>query len=295
MRILKRSAAVVFVATLWCASAATGRAEPARPLRILTSFYPAYITTLNIVEDTAGVDVECMTPPTVGCLHDYQLTPGDLIKLSQADIVVANGAGMEAFIDKVLQQLPRLKVVDASQGISLAFGGNPHVWVAISGAIAQTHTVARALAEADPAHAALYAKNASVYAAKLERLRAKMHTALDHLSHRDIVTFHEAFPYFAKEFGLHIVGVVEREPGSEPNARELADTIAMLKSHQAEAVFAEPQYPAKCAEVIHRETGIPIGLLDPVVTGPRDPAAAREAYLRAMEQNLAVLVRTLSG
>ena len=73
---LERRAVVVFVAALWCASVAIGRAELVRPLRILTSFYPTYVTTLNIVGDTVGVDVECLMPPTIGCLHDYQLPLG---------------------------------------------------------------------------------------------------------------------------------------------------------------------------------------------------------------------------
>ena len=59
------------------------------------------------------------------------------------------------------------------------------------------------------------------YIVKLEAQRDKMHKSLDNVKNRDIVTFHEAFPYFAKEFNLNIVGVIEREPGSAPSAKEL--------------------------------------------------------------------------
>jgi zinc transport system substrate-binding protein len=275
------------------AAVPVGRAGE-RPLRVLTSFYPMYVMTLNIVGDTPGVAVECLARPSVGCLHDYQLTPGDLVALSRADVFVVNGAGMETFLDKAARQCPGLRVVEATRGIRLAGDGNPHLWVSISGAVEETEAIARGLAAADPAHATAYESNAANYVAKLDRLRAEMHAALDGLAHRDIITFHEAFPYFAGEFKLNIVGVVEREPGSEPNARELADTIKLVRESGARAIFAEPQYPAKSAGVIQRETGVQVSTLDPAATGDRDPARARDSYLRTMEQNLRVLTKALA-
>jgi len=270
-------------------------AAQAKTVEILTSFYPMYVSTLNVVGDTPGVNVTCLTPPIVGCLHDYSLSPGDMKKLAGADIFVVNGAGMESFLDKVVKQLPSLEIIEASKGIRLAFDDNPHVWVSISGAIQQVKNIAAGLAKADPERAANYKKNADAYIAKLEALRKEMHAALDGIKNRNIITFHEAFPYFAREFKLNVVGVIEREPGSEPSARELASTIETVKKQNVHALFAEPQYPMKSAKVIEKETGVPVWILDPVVTGPRDPAKARDAYLVAMRQNLEVLRKALSS
>ena len=264
-----------------------------KPLHVLCSFYPMYVMALNVVGDTPGVEVECLTEPIVGCLHDYQLTPGNLKTIATADVFIANGAGMETFINKALQQSPNLNVVEASKGIRLVDNDNPHVWVSISGAIAETENIAQGLASADPEHAAAYAENASGYIRRLEKLRGEMHAALDPLKNRNIITFHEAFPYFASEFNLRIAGVVERAPGSEPSAGELAKTIELVRKSNVRALFAEPQYPAKSAEVIHRETGVPVSILDPAVTGPREPAKARDSYLETMEANLKVLVNAL--
>ena len=161
-----------------------------KPLRILTSFYPIYVMTLNVVGETPGVRVECMSEPVVGCLHDYQLTPADLKALGAADIFVINGAGMETFVEKALKQSPHLKVIEATKGMKLAFADNPHVWVSIGGAMEETRAIARGLAEADPAHAAAYLANAAAYEARLEKLRREMHAALDGLKHREIITFH---------------------------------------------------------------------------------------------------------
>jgi zinc transport system substrate-binding protein len=285
---LKHAAATVAVSLLGMCGAS------AKPLEILTSFYPMYVTTLNVVGETPGVNVTCLTEPFVGCLHDYSLTAEDMKKLAGADIFVANGAGMESFIDKAVKQSPSLKVVEASKGMKLAFEDNPHVWVGVSGAIGQVKNIAAGLAAADPDHAEEYRKNAAAYVAKLETLRTEMHAALDGLKNRDIFTFHEAFPYFSSEFKLNIVGVIEREPGAAPNAKELAGTIDLVRKQKVHALFAEPQYPSSSAKVIERETGVPVSILDPVVTGPREPDKARDAYLTAMRKNLGVLQKALS-
>ena len=265
----------------------------AKPLRVLASFYPMYVMALNVIGDTPGVNVECMTEPITGCLHDYQLTPANLKTLAASDVFIANGAGMETFIEKAVKQSPHLKVIEASKGIKLESDDNPHVWVSISGAMQQTKNIAKGLAAADPAHAADYAKNAASYMARLDALRQKMHAALDGLKNRDIITFHEAFPYFASEFNLKIAGVIEREPGSEPSAGELAKTIQIVRKSKVKALFAEPQYPSKSANVIKNETGVPVSILDPAVTGPRKPAKARDSYINTMEANLKVLQKAL--
>lgn len=289
---MSRSLCWLFRALLMlCAAPSLLVAAPAaQPFKILCSFYPIYVMALNVAGDIPHTQVECLAEPFVGCLHDYQLTPADLKTLGSASVFVANGAGMESFLEKALSQVPTLKVIEATKGMELAFNNNPHAWLSITGAIQETRTIARGLAAVDPGNAVAYLTNANRYAARLEELGRKMHAALDPLSGREIITFHEAFPYFAREFNLKIVGVVEREPGSEPSAGELAQTIRTVRSSKVKALFAEPQYSAKSAEIIHRETGVPVRFLDPAVTGPREPAAARDAYVAAMEKNQAALL-----
>ncbi len=271
------------------------KSATSKTLTIVTSFYPMYIATMNIAKDVPGVKVMNMTPPITGCLHDYQLNPDDLKTLGEAQIFVVNGAEMEAFMDKVIQQLPDLKIVEASKGIPLIEGegeegDNPHVWVSISDAMQQVKNISAQLATLDPDHAAQYNANTAVYVDKLEALRVKMHQSLDSVKKRDIITFHEAFPYFAREFNLNIVTVIEREPGSEPSAAELAGTIDTVKKSKIKALFAEPQYPAKAADAIARESGAKVYILDPAVTGTMEP----DAYLTIMESNLKVLEEALN-
>ena len=258
------------------------------PLRIVTSFYPIHIAVLNVARNVPGVEVINLTPPITGCLHDYSMTPQDLRTLARADAFVINGLGMESFLDEAVKRLPYLRVVDASRGIK-PLDDNPHVWVSVTLAIQQVQNIADALEEFDPDHAERYRANADAYIARLDALRRRMSEGLDGVKNRNIVTLHEAFPYFAREFGLRVVAVIEREPGSEPSARELAQTIDIVRQTGAPALFAEPQYPAKAIDTIAAETGAKVYTLDPAVTGPMEPGA----YLGIMETNLETLMAAL--
>lgn len=251
-----------------------------------------HIMVKNIVAGIPGVEAVNLTGTQTGCLHDYSLTTADMKAIEGASAFVANGGGMESFLLEVAKSYPKLPIIDASEGIELVkdeAGLNPHVFVSIRLAAIQVRNIARRLGEIDAPRAEAYKKNGEVYAAKLESLAKKMHEGIDPLPNKKIITFHEAFTYFSAEFGLQIVGVVEREPGSEPSAGELADSVKLVESKGVRALFAEPQYPAASAETIARETGAKVYALDPAVTGADDP----DAYIKAMESNLAVLEEAL--
>ena len=280
-------------------------------LKVVTSFYPVYTAALNLVDGVPGVDLQNLTQPTTGCLHDYQLTPEDMIAMEGADVLVVNGAGMESFLTKVLESYPSVGLITASDGIALIEEehdhsheghdhaaeahsheeeGNPHVWVSISNYMQYVQNIADGLSNADPDHRAVYQINAQKYLAKLTELKTKMHGALDSLPNRGIVTFHEAFGYFAEEFDLQVEAVIEREPGTDPTVQELIETVDKIEESGCRALFAEPQYEARLAETISAETGAKVYTLDPCVSGEYD----KDAYLKAMEENLKQLVEALS-
>jgi zinc transport system substrate-binding protein len=294
-------------------------------LSIVTSFYPIYISTLNIVKDVPNVELINMTKAQTGCLHDYQLTPQDLKILEKADIFVANGAGMESFLDKIISQYSSLNIIEASDGIELLEDSyhedddhdhdgdgiadhdasehaeaetehhheeNPHVWVSISNNIQQVKNIAKELSTLDPENSAKYQSNANEYIQKLEALKVEMHESLNTISNKNIVTFHEAFPYFAKEFDLNIVGVILVEPDSEPSAKEIEETIKIIKENNIKALFTEPQYSSKVVETIANETGAQIFTLDPVVTGEANEGSYDD-YINKMKENLKTLKEAL--
>jgi len=282
---------ILSILLMVCFFASVGvAASEVKEIKIVASFYPMYIMAKNVTRDVPGVSVQNLTPPLTGCLHDYTVTTNDMKKLADAQVFVANGAGMESFLDRIVTGYPNIKIVQLAGGIPLIKGegnegDNPHVWVSIFNAMIQVKNLGKEMEEFDPIHKELYAKNTANYVDKLEALSQKMHSELVLYKGRSIITFHEAFPYFAQEFGFKIVAVVEREPGSEPSAKELADTIELVKKNGIPALFSEPQYPAAAAGIIAKETGAKVYVLDPAVTGPDD----YNAYINIMENNLATL------
>ncbi len=281
--------------------------EDEEKLTIITSFYPIYLHAINIAQDIPGVKVVNMTQPQTGCLHDYQLSPEDIKTLDTADVFIVNGGGIESFMDKVLEQLDEMPIIDASEHIELieedhpGHGDaeddhdhefNPHVWVSVTGAIQQVDQIAKELAILDPNNKEHYEKNASEYIGKLEELKAEMHASLDDIPNKKIVTFHEAFSYFAQEFDFNIVGTIVTETGAEPSAKELSQIIEDIKEHDVKAVFTEPQFTSKAASLIAQEAGVGLYTLDPIVTsGPT--LEEKDEYIKTMKENLKTLEEAL--
>lgn len=288
-------------------------------LNIVTSFYPLYISTINITKDIPNVTVTNMTKSQTGCLHDYQLTPQDLKTLENADVLVVNGAGMESFLDNIISQYPNLQIVDATKGLSLLEDDihshddhdhnhntedehseddghdheyNAHVWVSVTGNIEEVKNISSQLEDLNPENKEAYETNTNTYVTKLENLKNEMHTELDSLTNRNIITFHESFPYFAEEFNLNIAGVIVIEPDSEPSAKEIEEIINTIKSKNIKALFTEPQYSSKVAETIATETGTTVYELDPIVTGDSTPDSYDD-YIIKMKKNLDILKEAL--
>lgn len=290
-------------------------------LRLLTSFYPIYIMGLNIVDGVDGVEIDCMASEQTGCLHDFQLKTDDMMKIEKSDGFIINGAGMEGFISEVAERSSNVNIIDSSTGIELLPTSehshehdedehdenedeheheheheghhhgdcNSHIWVSVDNYIKQVDNIANGIIELDPQHADEYRKNADIYINKLTKLKSKMETELKDISDNRIITFHEAFDYFAEEFGLSIESVIEREPGSEPNAKELAEIITLVNETDIKALFVEPQYPKSSADIIANETNAKVYTLDPGVSGEMN----KDAYINMMEKNLTVLKEAL--
>lgn len=263
-------------------------------LKIVTSFYPIYISTLNVVDGISGIEVVNLTDKRVGCLHDYQLTTDNMKTLATANVLIINGGGMEEFLDKVRKENPKLKIIDATKGADIEWladeeGVNSHVWMNIHYNIEEVSKIAEQLAAIDSEHASFFNTNARLYEEKLLHLESEIHTLIDDLQTRDIVTFHEAFPYFAKEFHLNIVASIEATPGHSPNPQEIAEIIEKIKPLQRKVIFTEPQYSPEAAEMIAYETGAQIFTLDPIVTGE----ANKDAYIKAMQKNARTLREAL--
>lgn len=273
--------------------------------RIVTSFYPIYIAALNIVDGAKNIKLENLASPETGCLHDYQLKTSDMKKLEQADVFVANGAGMESFLDKVLKERSDLPLITATDGIELLESDddhlghedhdhedhdhdeefNPHVWMNLDKYMQQVEIIADQLAVLNPENAQVYRTNAAAYNKKISDLKQEMTTQLSGMKAQNIVILHDAFAYFADEFHLNVVASVEVESEQGLSAKEIKALIETVKSSQANMLFAEKQYSGNVGKTIEAETGISSYVWDSCVTGDMNP----DAYLNAMRENANIL------
>ena len=265
-------------------------------LRVLTSFLPIYLFARNVTGDAPGVVVEMMLPASLGCPHDYSLSPGDMRKIAGARLFLANGLGMEEFLGAPVRRAnPAIRVVETASSVpplrsERGHGGiNPHTWVSPRNAVAQVRAIEEALSEASPENRPVFRRNADAYVGRLDSLVREFGDAAGRLRNRNVVTFHNVFDYLARDLGLTVVGYVEETPGQEPSAGEMRDLIRAIREKKAAAVLAEPQYPGRLAAMVAAESGVPLLVLDPVSTG----STALTTYEDVMRKNLRTLTEAL--
>ena len=123
-------------------------------------------------------------------------------------------------------------------------------------------------------------------------LDAELREKLSGLEKNGIVTFHEAFPYFAKAYGLEVLAVVNKEPGETLNAKPMAELIEAVKALGLPPLFTEPQYEELNARILAQETGSQVYSLDPVVTGPEEDVPL-DLYEQIMRKNAETLLEAL--
>lgn len=273
-------------------------------LKVLCTVYPIYLFTKTVAAGS-NLQVDLMLSANTGCPHDYSLTPQDMQKIAAADVLVANGLGLEEFLGEPIRRAnPKVKVIDASAGIREIIlmgedkeeghrhtGPNPHLFADPKMVAQMVQRIAAGLATVDPANVPLYAANAKAYSDKMEQLANEMAAAAKTFPSRKIVTEHAIFDYLARDTGLEVVAVVEEAPGQAPSAAQMLEIVKTIKSSGAAALFTEPQYPAKVGQTIAAEAGIPAASLDPVASGPAD--ADEGYYEKTMRANLDTLKRVL--
>lgn len=268
-------------------------------LRILATFLPVHAHAAAIAGDRARV--ESLIAGDIGA-HDFSPRPADMQRIAQADVLVFNGVGMEPWLDDLVKQAAKknLKKVDLSTGIELlnnphALDGgdhhhdhgehNPHLWLDPVLAIQQVETLRDALIAADPEGSGIYQGNAASYIGKLRVLDADFQNTLGPLPSKKLVTFHDAFPYLSKRYGLETIGYLSRFPERDPAPAELAALIEGIRKHQVAVLFAEAGYEPALLQRVAADTGAKVSTLDTLEVGELGP----DAYLNGMRKNLEAL------
>ena len=249
-------------------------------LTVVTSFYPMYIAALNITEG-ADINLNNLSEPQTGCLHDYQLTTEDVKLLSKADVFIINGGGMEEFLDDVVSNYPKLKVVDSSKGVD-ALEDNAHMWMSIPCYIKQVENIRDQLSKLDPANADKYNSNSQTYISKLNELKS-MENEVNKGS--NVVLFSEAYEYVAKDYEMEVKSVLDLDEEKDISAKEVAETVDVIKKDNVPLIIAEKQYGEKMADIVKGETGVNVVYLDTIIRGDYN----KDSYINAMRSNIELL------
>jgi ABC-type Zn uptake system ZnuABC Zn-binding protein ZnuA len=262
------------------------------------------VTTLTVLADLIQqvggdkVQVKALVPPG-GEVHTYQPTPDDIKSVAQAKIVFYNGAHLEEWLEETIRSAgkPNLPIVVLSDGLFLIKESgdepNPHLWLDVRNTMAYVEKIRDGLSKVDSAHSAHYADRAKSYLTQLDELDQWIQTEASKIpkARRKLVTFHDAFPYFAKRYGFSLHGVLVASPGKEPSARDLAALARRIKREQIPAVFAEAQFNPKAMEVLASDTGVRVitNLYnDTLSTGPE-----ANTYIAMMKHDVTQIVKAL--
>ena len=272
---------------------------------LVTSFYPMYVLAENLTDGVEGVGVSNLTENGTGCLHDYQLTSRDMKLLSRADAFLINGAGMELFMEKVLEQNGELPVIEASHGIHLLEGEahnhahaeeeghaednhmehvhaeNGHVWMDVERYRQQVVTVKEELQRLLPEKKEEIEQAAVSYDASLQLLMQAIEELKPHTEGAHAVIFHEAFAYLAESLGMEVLVSLSLDEETVPSAGEIAEVIEEIKYHGGAYIFIEREY-ADYAGKILAETDACAVYLNPLTTGDGSP----DSYYNGMLKNL---------
>jgi zinc/manganese transport system substrate-binding protein/manganese/iron transport system substrate-binding protein len=204
--------------------------------------------------------------------HTFQPAPRDVRKITQARAIFINGTGLEGgLVDTVEQNRQKdATTVVLSEGLQAlrTAGGkepgttedNPHFWLDVRHAMTYVQRIRDGLIAVDPDGAGTYRSNADAYLRQLAELDREVEAAVATIpaQRRKLVTFHDAFPYFAQRYGLQIVAVVIRSPGREASAQEVADLTREIRNSGVPSVYKEPQFNARILELAARDAGVQV-------------------------------------
>jgi ABC-type Zn uptake system ZnuABC Zn-binding protein ZnuA len=222
----------------------------------------------DIVRNVGGglVSVTSLVPKN-GDVHTFEPRPADVRSVASASLLVMNGLGLDDWLEKTIsnaskQGTPLVKLAVDLPGITLLPGDdpgtqNPHLFMDPKYTELYVDRIATALKQVDPSHAATYDAQAGAYRAKLQELDTWVRGQIASIpaANRKLVTFHDAFPYYAREYGITIVGVAVEAPGQDPSAGYTAKLVDAIRAAGVKAIFSESQFPAKLVEQLAAETG----------------------------------------
>jgi ABC-type Zn uptake system ZnuABC Zn-binding protein ZnuA len=303
------------VANFTCPAAATSAGAPAAgplgggKLQVVTTVAPITSIVANIAGDRA--EVHGVIPEGEDS-HTYEAKPSVTELVLKADVVFVNGLKLEDPTKEIAQQnipkgaevveLGTLTITPDEYIYDFSFpkdGGkpNPHLWTNPPMAKCYAAIAASAMAKADPANANYYEANENAYAAKIDQLDQLMKDATAGMpaKNRELLTYHDAYAYFAAHYGWKVIGAIQVSSFDDPTPKDVVDLISQIEEEKVPAIFGSEVFPSPVLAQIGKETGVTyIDKLrdDDLPGGPGEPD---HSYLGLMKFDLVTMVSNLGG
>jgi zinc/manganese transport system substrate-binding protein len=302
---MKKLIAIAIVILAGCALGVA--AEAGQRLKVVATFSILG----DLVQEVGGehVSVVALVGPD-GDAHAYEPTPADVRQVAEADAIIVNGLGLEGWLDRLLGASGTgARVSEATKGIiPLTAEGeaqekdanthqafDPHAFQSISNVIVYVKNIAEALCAADEQNCAAYRANEAAYSQRLKGLEAEVKSAVAKIptDRRRVITSHDAFNYFAHEYGIEFLAPEGVSTEAEASAADVAKLIRQIKEEKATALFVENISDPRLIEQIGRETGLKVsGVLFSDALSPKDGPAA--TYIDMMRHNVRTILEAIT-
>lgn len=296
-------------------SSSSAAVESESNITIVTTFYPMYEFTKQVVGDSA--EVELMIPAGTEP-HDYEPSAKDIANIVDADAFVYNSDEFETWVSDISENIDtqQTAVIQAADGIELMEGAeeeehdhdhetegsheeehshelDPHVWLSPVLAAQEVENIQAALSEKYPELADTFAENAENYIAELNALDEEYTTALADATERTFVTQHAAFGYLARQYDLTQVAISGISPDEEPSASRLAELKDYVDENGIQYIYFEENASSTVAETLASEANVETLVLNPLESLTTEQLDNGEDYISVMQENLSALQKTI--
>ncbi len=264
---LKRGRSMLFAALAFMLITAPATAQPAgSKFKVVTTFTVIADMAKNVAGEAA--DVESITKAGAE-IHNYQPTPGDILKAQGANLVLWNGLNLELWFEKFFQNLREVPGVVVSEGVTpMGIGEgpytgkpNPHAWMSPTAGLTYVDNIREALIKHDPKNAETYRRNADAYKQKIEATIAPIRAQLNAIpeERRWLVSSEGAFSYLARDFGLKELYLWPINADQQGTPQQVRKVIDAVRKNKIPAVFSESTISPDPAKQVARETGAKYG------------------------------------